>query len=222
MLREDLVVSRSLRGRENDVASLFRETLSMGRPLTGEIVCIDEYVEVNLGWFLEKGGHRGVVAYSRGEFAGYGLLVDDTASLDRWILRKSMRLLAALMREFFHGRLNEVSREFYGARIRDAVKIRSVRKSSLAGCPHVHINVREGYRSGRVAREIMRSIDTLCAERGISHWVGEINARRDARRVALTRFVGEIVDERPNVTLSVLWGEEVSRLTVVHTVPTHP
>ncbi|MEY4392668.1 MAG: hypothetical protein RLZZ544_1377 [Actinomycetota bacterium] len=209
----------SLAGFENEVRRLFSDTFVLGNPIGSPVALFDHYAELNLGWYLTVGAADCVVVTSSGRVVAYGLLCAEPRDLDRWTMRRVPSLCGRVLSRLITFRLTKDAVRFYSGRFLDAVTIGFARRSLPVDCAHVHMNVSAGHRTGQVALILRDELDKVCRDRGISHWMGEINSVSGHRRDALARCVGNVVGTKRNRTMSRLMGVEVTRLTVVRTVP---
>ena len=188
-------------GREEEIRQLFIDTFEMGSLLRFRPACFDEFVQLNLGWFLQN-PHASVVAVDdAGTIAGYALVCGNPRSLDRWVAREMRRFCLVLFVRIVTLRFDRRSAGFYLRRTLDMIEICTARlRANTVSIPQVHMNIDRSFRSGRVGLALLSSVDTICLGLGQTSWTGEINAVAGSRERALARLIGKIVDRRRNRT----------------------
>jgi hypothetical protein len=204
----------SVLGNEHAVRSIFVETFLMGEKMGHPVVLFDEYVKLCTEWFLTAGAEDSVVVSINDEVIAYAFVCTDFGPFDEWTRRESRRLAARVIGRAITFRLDRESRLFWWTRTRDAIRIVRARRSTGAECAQVHMNILQSYRDGSVALLLRDTVDAICERKGVRHWVGEVNSFDGVRRNALARLVGEVINERENLTASRLLGRRVVRLTV--------
>lgn len=208
---------RPIDGYENEIRTIFRETLFLGRPSSATIDCFHLYESLCIDWYLQYGKDDAVVVIdaASGEVAGYALLCFDTTHNDYWVRGKVRELVLANAKLLIRGKLSRSGMSFYARRLLDAITIFRRRvKLHMEMTTHVHVNIRSAFHSGSVALALMGHIDDSCRRRGVTEWVGEMNARHGTRVRAIQRVVGEVVDVAPNRTMSHALGVPVHRMTI--------
>lgn len=197
------------------VRHLFHETFLMGRPLSFPLDEIGLYEELSLSWYLTNAAHLGAVALREDEVVGYALVCTDPVAYDKWLSKIAKKLTRRVTFRLVTFRLSAGSRKFYRLRLLDSLTVwRSRKKLPHDVGAHVHMNIKEGERSGAVALALLGHIDHVCRNHDVVSWIGEINASLGSRERALARVLGEIIAIEPNRTFTDLMGHPVNRLTV--------
>lgn len=209
---------RPIDGYEDEIRTIFCETLFLGRPSAASIDCFHLYESLCLDWYLQNGRADATVVIdaASGVVAGYALLCFDSQHNNDWVRKKVRELIVANIGLFLCGKLSRSGMSFYVRRFLDAFTIYYRRrvKLSVQITTHVHVNIRSAFHSGSVALALLDHIDDSCRRRGVTEWVGEMNARHGTRVRAIERVVGEVVDVAPNRTMSHALGVRVHRLTI--------
>jgi hypothetical protein len=202
------------------IASLFRDTLMLGRPIPFALDRADRYRDLCLRWYLTVGrSDAGVALDDTGRIAGYALVCTDQVHHDRWTSRRAASFVAGTLWQLAIYGMERESRVFYAARARDARELRTVREAPPMPV-HAHLNVARTARSGSIAAALRDHIDDRCARQGSVGWWAEMNAPRGRRERALDRLGIEVIRRTENATLTAAMGEPVDRLTIVRRLPT--
>ena len=200
---------------ESEVRHLFQETFLMGRPLGFPLDEVGLYEELSLAWYLTHAARLGAVAIRDNEVVGYALVCTDPVAYDEWLAKVAKKLTRRVFARLVTLRLSARSRKFYRLRFLDSLTVwKSRKRLPIDVGAHVHMNIKEGERSGAVALALLGHIDHVCREHGVTSWIGEINASLGSRERALARVLGEIIAIEPNRTFTDLVGHPVNRLTV--------
>jgi hypothetical protein len=180
---------------------------------------LSPYVGLSLDYYFQDPTTEIMVASCDGEVVGYSIFCTDPEAMNRWLARRSLRIFVDVMEMLVTGRLSRVGWGFYLRRTFDSILIMWSRRRGEAGdLPHAHLNIREGFRTGSVALQLLNGIDEQCRRVGAAAWLGEINGTENTRRRAVERLLGEVIDVRRNVTHSWLSGRTVNRISVRRTV----
>ena len=200
---------------KTEVRHLFHETFLMGKPLGFPLDEVSLYEELSLAWYMTNASHLGAVALRDDEVVGYALVCTDPVAYDEWLAKIAKKLTRRVFTRLVTFRLSGRSRKFYRLRFLDSLTVwKSRKKLPVDVGAHVHMNIKEGERSGAVALALLGHIDHVCRDHGVTSWIGEINASLGSRERALARVLGEIIAIEPNRTFTDLVGHPVNRLTV--------
>lgn len=200
---------------ESAVRRLFQETILMGKPLGFPLDEIGLYEELSLSWYITNAAHLGAVAIRDDEVVGYALVCTDPVAYDEWLAKIVKKLTRRVFIRLITFCLSARSRKFYRLRFLDSLTVwKSRKRLPLDVGAHVHMNIKEGERSGAVALALLGHIDHVCRDQSVVSWIGEINASLGSRERALARVLGEIIAIEPNRTFTDLVGHPVNRLTV--------
>jgi hypothetical protein len=200
---------------EPEIRKLFRDTLLMGKPLGFRLDEADLYERLSIDWYFTHAPHLGAVAIRDNEVVGYALVCTEPEQYEEWLRAIVWKITRRVFLRLVTFRLSAPSRQFYRLRFLDSFTVwKSRKRLPLDVGAHVHMNIREGSRSGSVALALLGHIDTVCREQNVTSWIGEVNATLGSRERALARVLGEIVAIEPNRTFSALLGLHVNRLTV--------
>lgn len=206
--------------RPGDAAAIrriMRSTFAMGRPLPEGIVDFDAYEDLALGWYLGPGLATSAVHITDdGAVAGYAVVCTDHAGFARWQRTAALRFLRRVVPPLLAGSYDTFTDRFYRLRIRDGWDLWRAGPRPVGA--HAHFNLAAGSRGGLVVRDFVAFIDSVCADAGVTHWLGEMNSRRGSRSRVIERYGNRIVHRSHNHTLSWLAGEDVQRLAVVRPV----
>jgi hypothetical protein len=199
------------------VTQLMETTIVLGQPVAG--VDLGDYVRACLSPFVgRRARDAAVVVDDDGRIVAYALVCTDPPSGERAARRAVVGLVMRTLVRGAHGGLGAATRRFYVDRLRDMKGLASSAGPRRAN-PHAHLNIAAGTRSGTAALLLLEHVDTRVALAGFEHWVGEVNAPSGRRARALERLGFEVVDRRPNLTLSRCAGQPVERLTLLRRIP---
>jgi hypothetical protein len=203
----------------NRVSELFRSSMCLGKPLPFHLSFMQTYEDLCIGWYLQSDESHSVVAIVDNKVVGYAFVCAESESLDKWVARRTLKLLFVVCLCRLIGKVDKRSWNFYCNRARDAKRAWKLRRS-VAQWPtiSVHMNIEDEYRKGEVSLAMRNFIDGVCRESGNQFWVGEVNALGEKRARALSRVVGEVIGIRKNLTLSAVLGEDIRLVTVVREV----
>jgi hypothetical protein len=194
------------------VTSIFWDTFVLGSPIPFRIGCRDVYEQLALSWYQEH-PEQSRVAVIDGKVVGYVLVCTDQAAFEAAQYRNGLNYLRHVLPRLI-GPISRLERKFILTRLLDGFEAWRDEDPMAVGA-HAHFNLKRGFRSGRVVRGYVEHIDVMCADAGLTHWTGQINAK-DGRRVRLLEEYGfNLASTTPNRTLSWLARSEVRRVTVV-------
>lgn len=206
----------SIAGHEEQIRSLFWDTVTIGHPLPFDLACAKQYQNLGLNWYLTNGAADSTVAVVDGEVVGYCLVCCDSTSFHHMQHSNFAILVASVLLALITGRSNKESRRFYWLRLQDSLTIMRTRKVlPLNVHMHAHLNVGHGFQDGSVSRKLRDHADQVCLSYGASAYFGEINAVGGRRILGLHRVGGQIVNDSTNKTFSWLTGQDVHRLTLI-------
>jgi len=197
------------------IETIFRSTMAGGSPMPFFLDGIDDYTRFCLEWYFTAAGGHTIAVLDGERVVGYALVATDPAAYERHLKRAFASLVVRVSLRLMSGRLNAPSRRFFRDRARDSWLIWQDRhRIDVADEAHAHMNVAADVRHGTVAAELRAAIDRTVATSGHVSWIGEVNGDFGRRRRALERIVGDVLDERPNITASRMLGHRVVRYTV--------
>jgi hypothetical protein len=180
---------------------------------------LSPYVGLSLNYYFQDPNTEITVAVVDDRIVGYSILCLAPVPMNRWLARYSVHVFLAVMGMLVTGRLSRVGWGFYLRRTVDSILIMWGRRRGESGdLPHAHLNVREGFRTGSVALQLLDDLDDQCRRFGTNAWLGEINGTDNTRQRAVERLLGEVIDVRRNITHSWLTGRTVNRISVRRTV----
>lgn len=198
------------------IATLFWDTFVLGAPVPFEVRNKPLYEDLVLGWYRSHPGDSRVVV-ADGAVVGYVLVCTEQRPFERQQQRAGLHYLERVLPRLLGSSISGDERRFLAYRLLDGYEAWRDEDPKAVGA-HAHFNVARGHRSGLLVRDFVEHIDEMCLGAGLTHWTGQINARK-GRRLGLLLSYGFHVDSRtPNRTLTWLTGSRVERLTVVRRV----
>ncbi len=196
----------------SDVSSIFWETFVLGSPIPFRIGCRDVYEQLVLSWYQER-SDQSRVAVVDGEVVGYVLVCTDQAAFEAAQYRNGLSYLRQVVPRLIDP-ISRLERKFILTRLLDGFEAWRDEDPMAVGA-HAHFNLKRGFRSGHVVRDYVEHIDLMCADAGLTHWTGQINARAGRRARVLEEYGFKLASATPNRTLSWLARSEVQRITVI-------
>lgn len=200
---------------DDEIKAIFLETIVMGNSLKFKIRFQEDFVNVSLGWYLKFARDLGrCMVADDGEIVGYVLICADEQVFNKWMFKKSIRLMIKSLVVAPFGLLRGGTWGLYWRRVVDGAKL-SRQKLPKNFDMHAHVNMRSHARFGAGGLQSLRYVDEQATLTGHAGWYADINAKAGRRSASLERLGGEIIERSYNRTLSWLVNQPIERLRVV-------